>query len=247
MSKYTPAVFQPTIRPQWGGILSYISEKEKSDILEAIIKFPAQTEINSTFWEETIKPDLEVQYETFVKSSEAKGKGAKAYWQSRGKDMDKISLPYANHDNNICITYGKDIKDKDKDKDNNKNNINNNNNKNINNKYNLVDYSSDSLREAAELWLTYKKEKGQTYKSIGLKQMYEKLHELSEDDPQKAIEIVKNAIANNWSGFYPIREEKQRKPNESVYSASEAAPDAGRHHSKEELEKFLGRKLSIAV
>ena len=65
--KYTPAIFQPTVRPSWAGTLSYIPEKEKSDILEAIIKYPQETKIQSIFWEETIKPDLDEQYEKFLK------------------------------------------------------------------------------------------------------------------------------------------------------------------------------------
>ena len=36
MSKYTPATFQPTVRPDWAGILSYLSDKEKIEILTAL-------------------------------------------------------------------------------------------------------------------------------------------------------------------------------------------------------------------
>ena len=117
MSKYVPAIFQPTVRPSWAGILSYVSSEEKAQILEAIIKYPADTGIKSSFWEETIKPDLEMQYTKFVKANEAKGCGSRTYW-AKGEDMDKISLPYDKHMDNICISRDKDIKDKDKDKDN---------------------------------------------------------------------------------------------------------------------------------
>ena len=116
MSKYIPAVFQPTVRPAWAGILSYVSVEEKSQILEAIIRFPEDTGIKSKFWEETVKPDLEMQYTKFVKANEAKGCGSRTYW-AKGEDKDKISLPYDKHMDNISIRTDKDIKDKDKDKD----------------------------------------------------------------------------------------------------------------------------------
>lgn len=125
-TKYTPAIFQPTVRPSWGGILTYITEQEKSKILEAIISYPDKTDIESQFWENTIKPDLEQQYEKFKTTCIARGRGAQTYWGEH-----KLSL---------SITQGKDkdnsLKDKDKDKGKSKDqdksnppisNINNNN------------------------------------------------------------------------------------------------------------------------
>ena len=77
--KYTPATFQPTVRPDWGGVLSYIPNEEKSEILECIIKYPS-FDCDSKFWIETIKPDLDVQYETFKKQCEAKSRGIRNRW-----------------------------------------------------------------------------------------------------------------------------------------------------------------------
>jgi len=108
--KYTPATFQPTIRPSWAGILTYISDKEKADILEAIIKFPQETSIESKFWDETIKPDLEEQYEKFIRVCDQRGRGAKTYW---GEHKDNISLPYGEHKDNLLKGQGQ-VKDKDK-------------------------------------------------------------------------------------------------------------------------------------
>lgn len=109
--KYTPATFQPTVRPSWAGILSYISEKEKSDILEAIIKYPNESELDSRFWQETIKPDLDEQYDKFLKICDIRGRSAKTYWGEH-----KLSKSYTNdkHKDNL-------LKDKDKDKDKDKN------------------------------------------------------------------------------------------------------------------------------
>lgn len=95
MSKYKPATFQPTVRPDWAGILSYISPEEKSEIFEAIIKYPTK-ECESKFWLETVKPDLDLQYETFVARCEAKSRGVRNRWAKTSitplKDIYKTSI-----------------------------------------------------------------------------------------------------------------------------------------------------------
>ena len=95
MSKYIPATFQPTVRPDWAGILSYLSDKEKGEILVALFKYPS-VECDSAFWKETIKPDLDLQYETFTESCKAKSRGVRNRWDKISitdvKDMDNISI-----------------------------------------------------------------------------------------------------------------------------------------------------------
>lgn len=97
MSKYTPATFQPTVRPDWAGILSYLSDKEKAEILTAILKYPT-IECESMFWKETIKPELDIQYEAFVKACEAKSRGVRNRWGKISirdvEDMNKTSIRY---------------------------------------------------------------------------------------------------------------------------------------------------------
>lgn len=111
-TKYTPAIFQPTVRPSWGGILTYITEQEKSNILEAIIRYPEQTDIESQFWENTIKPDLDQQYQNFKRICEARGRGAQSYW---GEHKLSLSSTYDKHKDNS-------LKDKEKEKDKDKSN-----------------------------------------------------------------------------------------------------------------------------
>ena len=117
---YKPATFQPTVRPDWGGTLSYLPESEKAEILEAIIKYPSK-DCNSAFWLETIKPDLDFQYETFVGACKKKSQGIRDRW-------GKISTTYLQHMNNISTTgvqdmnkisdtYVIDVEEKDKNKD----------------------------------------------------------------------------------------------------------------------------------
>ena len=79
MRSYKPATFQPTVRPDWGGVLSYIPVEEKAKILEAIIKYPS-VDIDSVFWQETIKPDLDLQYETFTQQCEMKSRAMRDRW-----------------------------------------------------------------------------------------------------------------------------------------------------------------------
>lgn len=79
MRNYKPAIFQPTVRPNWGGSLSYIPDSEKVQILEAIIKYPS-VECDSKFWNETIKPDLDLQYAEFKRLCEAKSRSMLQRW-----------------------------------------------------------------------------------------------------------------------------------------------------------------------
>ena len=110
------ATFQPTVRPDWAGAMEYIPETEQAQIFQAILMFPAIDLSNSAYWNKTIKPDLQQQYETFISSCEKKSIGIRKRWEDiKGIDMntDVIDMIYIVKD-----------KDKDKDKDNNsRNNI----------------------------------------------------------------------------------------------------------------------------
>jgi len=117
MSKYKQATFQPTIRPSWAGTLPYIDDKEKADILLAIINFPNETDIDSVFWKQTIKPDLQLQYEKFLSTCQARSQVARTYW---GEQKDNNCITIDNQLDNNSITKENKIKDKDKDKNKNK-------------------------------------------------------------------------------------------------------------------------------
>jgi len=111
---YQPAVFQPTIRPSWAGSFEYISSEELSQILKAITVFPNADVPDSAFWNQTVKPDLEQQYQNFINTCEKRGRGARTYW---GEHKLSLCNTYDNHKNTISITQGNLCKDKDKDKD----------------------------------------------------------------------------------------------------------------------------------
>ena len=64
--------------------------------------------------------------------------------------------------------------------------------------------------EIFDKWIKYKKGNGQKYKNqISLKQAYEKLVDLSAGDIRTAVLIINDAIANNYAGFFALK----NKPN----------------------------------
>lgn len=62
------------------------------------------------------------------------------------------------------------------------------------------------MNKVIEQWLAYKKEKGQTYKPIGLRTLINNLIKLSGNDAGLAKKIVDYSIMNNYSGLFPLRE-----------------------------------------
>lgn len=56
-----------------------------------------------------------------------------------------------------------------------------------------------------EKWLSYKKERRETYKPRGFEAMVKKLIDYSGGDAIEAEAIITNAMANNWSGFFPLK------------------------------------------
>lgn len=68
------------------------------------------------------------------------------------------------------------------------------------------DFISAEFLETFSLWLEYKKDKGQNYKSEkSLKACYNKLVKLSKNDPAIATQIVDESIANNWAGLFELK------------------------------------------
>lgn len=63
--------------------------------------------------------------------------------------------------------------------------------------------------ETINMWLQYKKERGESYKPTGFKQMYKKLTELSNNRPEVARKIVEQSMANNYSGLFPLNKKDE--------------------------------------
>lgn len=62
------------------------------------------------------------------------------------------------------------------------------------------------MNKVIEQWLSYKKEKKQTYKPIGLKTLVNKLLKLSNNDAGIAKQIVEHSIMNNYAGLFPLKQ-----------------------------------------
>lgn len=80
--------------------------------------------------------------------------------------------------------------------------------------------TESNIKEALQKWLNYKKERGQGYKSTGLKVCIKKLEQLSGNNPDLAMQIVDESISNNWSGLFPLRNSRiisQIKPVETTF------------------------------
>lgn len=77
-------------------------------------------------------------------------------------------------------------------------------------------FSDDAqMDRAIKNWMAYKKERGQTYKPIGLKAFVTRLHNLSGGRGDVALQIVEQSISNNYSGVFPLKD-IQAKNNSEV-------------------------------
>lgn len=64
---------------------------------------------------------------------------------------------------------------------------------------------SSEMREVVDTWLSYKKEKAQSYKPTGFKTFYKKLCELSNNNPQVAMAIIEQSMQSNYAGIFPLK------------------------------------------
>ena len=68
-----------------------------------------------------------------------------------------------------------------------------------------LSFVEPSFQPVMAEWLAYKSERGQTYRQQGLKACYSKLRELSNEDPDIARKIIRQSMANNWAGLFPLK------------------------------------------
>ncbi len=68
------------------------------------------------------------------------------------------------------------------------------------------------FQPAFSLWLEYKKEKKQSYKGEkSLKAIYKRLLTLSGNNPDVAMAIVEQSMANNWAGLFALKDDQLSK------------------------------------
>lgn len=76
--------------------------------------------------------------------------------------------------------------------------------------------------ETFSMWLQYKKERRENYKSqMSLEQSYKLLLKHSENNPKLATEVVNQTIGNNWAGLQPLKKQFNQKPVLEPYNDKE--------------------------
>ena len=85
------------------------------------------------------------------------------------------------------------------------------------------DFISNEFLETFTLWLEYKKDRRENYKSEkSLKACYSKLVKLSKDNPAIASQIINEAIANNWAGFFELKNNKNEYGNKKQTNSTDS-------------------------
>ena len=69
---------------------------------------------------------------------------------------------------------------------------------------------SDEMIEIVNEWKAYKKERRQPYKPKGEIMFIRKLLKLSNGSTELARQIVEDAMANNYQGIFPLKNQQQR-------------------------------------
>ena len=127
-------------------------------------------------------------------------------------------------DNNINININNINNNQDILLNNNTSNINNINNispkRNIKENHPLKDDNipefilneeDKELIPAYNLWMDYKKQKRQSYKSLLSKKIFfEDLKKFSNGDAETAMQIVKQSMRNNWAGIFELNSSKNK-------------------------------------
>ena len=73
--------------------------------------------------------------------------------------------------------------------------------------FTLPDYVSAEFADIFTEWIEYKRERSESYKSDrSLLMCYNKLLKLSNEDPETAKQIIHEAMANNWKGFFELKQ-----------------------------------------
>ncbi|WP_195476851.1 helix-turn-helix domain-containing protein [Bacteroides finegoldii] len=85
------------------------------------------------------------------------------------------------------------------------------------------DFISTEFLETFILWLEYKKDRRENYKSEkSLKACYNKLVKLSKGNPEIASQIINEAIANNWAGFFELKNNKNGNGNKNQTDSTDS-------------------------
>lgn len=193
--------------------------------MEAILKYPS-FETDSRFFNETVKPDLDMQFSEFVRICQAKQRGINNRWQKNRESQDsaekrgKMSITPLIDMNNISysdviVPEGEgegegERKGKGKSKGKSK-------------EIDLSFLADSFLKETFERFLAYRKEIKKPYRSqMSVEQAFNELQKLSGGVLETAEAIVNQSIANGWQGLFALKTEnkgiKQPKTMAELYA-----------------------------
>jgi tRNA U34 5-carboxymethylaminomethyl modifying enzyme MnmG/GidA len=174
--------------------LSEFSINDKEEMLIAIVDFvfndkePLLTGFKKTIWV-LMKPNLQAsKNKSHTKPNENQTKSKTKAKQKQTKTND---------------LYDKD-KELEIDIDNKKDKI-------------LKDIPLD-WQEIINIWLNYKKDRKESYKSNqSIMIMFKKLVELSNDNLETAKKIIEQSIANNWAGIFELKQTVKKGLTKNKY------------------------------
>ena len=89
-----------------------------------------------------------------------------------------------------------------------------------------IDFVSDDFKSVFTVWLEYKRERKESYKSEkSLKAAYSKLLQLSGNAPSIAALVVEQSIANNWAGLFELKSGNNNENSRRNYTSKQEAND----------------------
>lgn len=88
-------------------------------------------------------------------------------------------------------------------------------------------------QEIIREWLSYKRERKETYKSVRSMQAFvAKLTKLSNGNPKIAREIINQSIANNWAGIFQLKIDQRNDDNKSHTNRPSSTVFIGNHYGQ---------------
>lgn len=86
-----------------------------------------------------------------------------------------------------------------------------------------LEFITEDLADAFTLWLEYKKDRRESYKSDkSLRICFNNLVKLSNNDPAIAVQVVENSIGNNYSGLFELKNNKNGNGNKKQTDSTDS-------------------------
>ena len=101
-----------------------------------------------------------------------------------------------------------------------------------------------NMVEPVEVWLAYKKEKGQSYKPTGFKTFYKNLCKYSNNDHDTAMLIIELSMQNNYAGIFPLRNNNNNYGRETITDKIRRTVEEANQFS-EQLRSHIGEQADV--